>query len=152
MKEFRFIETKDPYENISPNNLIVRRYDGIKTLMEYSRCSFLYGLVLFIIFESPLYNILEQGGTLGMVMIAGSVTILAVALPGIFMGFIFWIIGFVKFFYNLINKKIIGVDLYSDIVNFLDGFAYKLNEMDKEDDDYDYEEEDDEYYGDDIIE
>jgi hypothetical protein len=41
MKEFRFIETKDPYENISPNNLIVRRYDGIKTLIEYSRCSFL---------------------------------------------------------------------------------------------------------------
>ena len=92
MKEFRFIETKDPYENISPNNLIVRRYDGIKTLIEYSRCSFLYGLVLFIIFESPLYNILEQSGTLGMVMIAGSVTILAVALPGIFMGLIFWMI------------------------------------------------------------
>ena len=159
MKEFRFIETKDPYENISPINLIVRRYDGIKTLIEYSRCSFLYGLLLFIIFESPLYNILEQSGTLGMVMIAGSVTILAVALPGIFMGLIFWIIGFVKFFYNLINKKIIGVDLYSDIVNFLDDFVYKLNEMDKEDyendeyDDYDYDyEEDDEDYEDDIIE
>ena len=92
-------------------------------------------------------------------MIAGSVTILAVALPGIFMGLIFWIIGFVKFFYNLINKKIIGVDLYSDIVNFLDDFVYKLNEMDKEDyendeyDDYDYDyEEDDEDYEDDIIE
>lgn len=139
MKEFRFIEIKDPYENISPNNLIVKRYDGINRLITYSRYSFIGFLIIECIFKTPLYEILENSGVVGTVVMGGVIIFLVVALPGIFIGLFLWLLGFVKFIYNLINKKIIGVDLYSDIVNFLDDFAYKLNEMDKEDDDEDYE-------------
>lgn len=148
MKKFKMIEKKDPYENISPNNLIVRRYDGIKTLITYSRYSFVFTLILCCIFKSPLYNILEQGGTAGMIAIGGFVIILAVALPGTFIGLFLWLLGFVKFIYNLINKKIIGVDLYSDIVDFLDHLAYRIEETSKEDYEcdnnyyYDYTEDD----------
>ena len=166
MKNFKKIEKKDPYENVaSTSQAYVRDLVDIKKLIICSRCSFIGFIISAFLFKSLFYKILIQSVIENVFLEFLIIFIICWILAVIFIISLPCIYEIIKFAYNLIVKKVIGVDSYYDIAKIFeyflerykksinDNWEYDEEEYEEEYDDEDYDEYDDEdYYEDDIIE
>ena len=117
MKKFKIIEKKDPYENISPNNLIVRRVPDIRVGMHYIKISLIDIVLLVLIYVSPIFESLWQYDEfIGSFIFLTWILSVIWAIPGIVLGIILTPFILIRFMYNLIVKKVIGVDIYYDYI------------------------------------
>lgn len=140
MKKFKIIEKKDPYENISPNNLIVRRFPDIRKGINYFKWSLIGIAVVALLHESPILEMLSEYEFFSSCILLTCIVTVIWSSPGVVFGIALAPFILIRFMYNLIVKKVIGVDIYYDYITLSRYISNKfIDPIFEEDDDYEFD-------------